>query len=140
MADWTDRAACRDEDPRLFFPADGEREGQRKWREVKAKRVCAPCPVQGDCLEYALARNEREGVWGGLNPDQRAREADRRAALPPPPKPALVVEKTCTRCGVVQPVAAFTKDAKQRDGLNPWCRGCTAEASRRRRAAEQAVA
>lgn len=30
-----------------------------------AKRFCAACPVQADCLDAALERREPWGVWGG---------------------------------------------------------------------------
>lgn len=30
-----------------------------------AKRVCAECPLMAECLEGALDRRERWGVWGG---------------------------------------------------------------------------
>lgn len=33
--------------------------------------------------------------------------------------------KTCSRCSRVQPLDAFTKDRKRRDGLNVYCRKCT---------------
>ncbi|MEZ5140291.1 MAG: WhiB family transcriptional regulator [Acidimicrobiales bacterium] len=31
------------------------------------------CPVQGACLEYAPARREKEGVWGGCTERERRR-------------------------------------------------------------------
>jgi hypothetical protein len=58
-----DSPACADE-PELWWskrPGDVER----------ARVVCAFCPVQGWCREYALAAGEREGVWGGLAPADR---------------------------------------------------------------------
>lgn len=68
---WMARALCAETDPDAFFP-----EGRAS--SAPAKRVCAACPVVGECLAYALAHDEREGVWGGLTPFQRARL--RRAA------------------------------------------------------------
>jgi hypothetical protein len=38
-----------------------------------AVRICAGCPVRPECLAYALAAGERDGVWGGLTPAERAR-------------------------------------------------------------------
>ena len=32
-----------------------------------AKRICQTCTVQTECLEYALANDERFGIWGGLS-------------------------------------------------------------------------
>ena len=29
------------------------------------------CPVQRECLEYAIAIGEMHGIWGGLNETER---------------------------------------------------------------------
>lgn len=62
----------------LFFADRNTLEGRAA--EAEAKRVCQRCPVQIDCLEYALAAYEHEGVWGGLNEDQRSRLRKHRKA------------------------------------------------------------
>lgn len=62
---WTARAACLDADPALFFP-------DRGGRVTRAKRICAICEVRRECLEMALAGNER-GIWGGLGEEDRRR-------------------------------------------------------------------
>ena len=46
--------------------------------ERKAKVVCAACPVQSECLTYAVSRPEKYGTWGGLNEEERASERRRR--------------------------------------------------------------
>ena len=69
---WQDAAACRGEDLMLFFGPDGERQPERDIRERKAKQVCASCPVRIECLNYAVARPEKYGTWGGLNEDERS--------------------------------------------------------------------
>jgi WhiB family redox-sensing transcriptional regulator len=76
--DWTLDAACQDEDPLLFFGPDGERQPERDVREEKAKQVCAGCPARTYCLDYAVSRPEKYGVYGGLNEDERASERRRR--------------------------------------------------------------
>ena len=38
----------------------------------------AACPVQAECLTYAVSRPEKYGTWGGLNEEQRASERRRR--------------------------------------------------------------
>ena len=43
--------------------------------QVRAKAICATCPVRGPCLDYALRIREQHGIWGGLN------EVERRALL-----------------------------------------------------------
>lgn len=65
-AAWTTHAACRDADPAWFFP-------DRGGRVTRAKRICAGCEVRAECLELALAGNERHGIWGGLGEEDRRR-------------------------------------------------------------------
>ena len=53
---------------------------------AQAKEICAECPVQEACLQYALATNQSAGVWGGLDEGdrrrlrRRIRDRDRRKA------------------------------------------------------------
>jgi WhiB family transcriptional regulator, redox-sensing transcriptional regulator len=75
---WQDAAACRGEDLVLFFGPDGERQPEREIRERKAKAICSRCPVRNECLDYAVARPEKYGTWGGLNEEERASERRRR--------------------------------------------------------------
>lgn len=49
-----------------FFPSRG---GATKV--AKAKKICAECPVQWDCFQYAYDGNELAGVWGGASIDER---------------------------------------------------------------------
>lgn len=58
------------------------------WPDAKAARGpgvqravagCRRCPVSQACLEYALAADERFGVWGGTLPEQRRQMRWRRA-------------------------------------------------------------
>ena len=66
QVDWQDRALCAQTDPESFFPEKG---GSTR----EAKRVCSGCEVQAECLEYALANDERFGIWGGLSERERRR-------------------------------------------------------------------
>jgi WhiB family transcriptional regulator, redox-sensing transcriptional regulator len=79
---WQDRAACRGMDVLLFFGPDDQADPEREIREAKAKAVCALCPVRGQCLDYALRNSIRNGIWGGLNEAERARERRHRARRP----------------------------------------------------------
>jgi WhiB family redox-sensing transcriptional regulator len=74
---WQDRAACRGMDALLFFGPDAEPRPEREIREAKAKAVCALCPVQAQCLDYALGQSIRYGIWGGLDEEERARKRRR---------------------------------------------------------------
>lgn len=69
--DWRDRAACLGMAAErasydLFFEPEYHNE---------AKKVCARCPVKGDCLRYALSNpwSSGEGVLGGMTPSERNR-------------------------------------------------------------------
>jgi WhiB family transcriptional regulator, redox-sensing transcriptional regulator len=64
--DWQDRALCAETDPEAFFPEKG---GSTR----EAKRICSGCEVRAQCLEYALAHDERFGIWGGLSERERRR-------------------------------------------------------------------
>lgn len=65
--DWRTRAACRASDSDLFFPeTTADVVGV-----AAAKAVCASCPVQEDCLSYAVELNQTEGIWGGHTPSER---------------------------------------------------------------------
>ena len=70
---WQQTGACRDAGSQSDFypPMHSERKPERLARERRAKSVCAACPVQVQCLEHAVAADERYGIWGGLNQDER---------------------------------------------------------------------
>lgn len=67
--DWRHGAACRDEDPELFFPITETGPGARQVDRAKA--VCARCPVRERCLEYALERGLDHGIFGGTTETER---------------------------------------------------------------------
>jgi WhiB family transcriptional regulator, redox-sensing transcriptional regulator len=68
-AEWWDLAACRNAEPELFFPISAT-QASRATVE-RAKRVCGSCPVQSQCLRYALRHRQEQGIWGGLTEDER---------------------------------------------------------------------
>ncbi|WP_265564587.1 WhiB family transcriptional regulator [Streptomyces hygroscopicus] len=61
---WHERALCAQTGAEFFFPEPGS-----SVRE--AKRICELCESRSACLEYALANDERFGVWGGLSEKER---------------------------------------------------------------------
>jgi WhiB family transcriptional regulator, redox-sensing transcriptional regulator len=63
---WQERALCAETDPEAFFPEKG---GSTR----EAKKICSGCEVKAECLEYALANDERFGIWGGLSERERRR-------------------------------------------------------------------
>lgn len=81
MDDTTNAAVdtpCR-QDPEAWFPPPG-------GSAPVARALCQTCPAIDPCLEAALDfegtvnRLGRFGIWGGLTPQQRANEAQLRAA------------------------------------------------------------
>lgn len=68
---WAELAACKDEDPELFFPISDIGPGARQTAQAKA--VCARCPVRSECLGYALDNGLDHGVFGGTTAEERRR-------------------------------------------------------------------
>ena len=70
--EWRELAACSGREDMLFFPPN-----EAEVHFVRAaKAVCEGCPVQADCLAYAIETSQTEGIWGGLT--SRERRAARR--------------------------------------------------------------
>jgi WhiB family transcriptional regulator, redox-sensing transcriptional regulator len=63
---WQGQALCAQTDPEAFFPEKG-------GSTSAAKRICLGCPVRARCLDYAVAHDERFGIWGGLSERERRR-------------------------------------------------------------------
>jgi WhiB family transcriptional regulator, redox-sensing transcriptional regulator len=68
-APWMTDAACRDEDPELFFPVSSGGAGAEQIRNATA--ICHRCGVQAECLRYALVNHVRYGIWGGRTEQER---------------------------------------------------------------------
>lgn len=76
--DWG-RAACREEDPELFFPIGV---GPLVEAQVEqARGVCHGCRIRPDCLEWSFASRQDTGIWGGMTEEERRAEARRRARV-----------------------------------------------------------
>ncbi|MDP9356150.1 MAG: WhiB family transcriptional regulator [Chloroflexota bacterium] len=56
-------APCEEGDPELWWPVRGD--------SPDAAAGCEVCPARAECLAYALAADERDGVWGGTLPAER---------------------------------------------------------------------
>jgi len=62
-AEWRLHAVCKQHDLSKWF--------SDTWHEQReAVSICKTCPVQNDCLSFALKYDER-GIWGGKS--ERAR-------------------------------------------------------------------
>ena len=64
--EWRMAGACRGLNPDIFYP-DEDSEAD------VAKAICESCVVQVACLEHALLRREKVGVWGGATERERRR-------------------------------------------------------------------
>lgn len=73
---WHADALCAQADPEAWFPEKGG-----STREAKA--ICGRCPVAAECVDDALTREERFGVWGGLSERERRRILRRMQAAQP---------------------------------------------------------
>ena len=69
---WREQGRCKGVDPETFYPEDDEDPG------AAAKQICAICPVREVCLEHALMRREKIGVWGGYTAKERRRIISQR--------------------------------------------------------------
>jgi len=69
--EWMQDGECRNYPPKAFFPSDGV-------GVDAARRICATCKVQAQCLEYALTARIDHGVWGGCSERERRRILKRR--------------------------------------------------------------
>jgi WhiB family redox-sensing transcriptional regulator len=75
IPDWTRDALCTEVGSDIFFPEKGE-------STAPAKKVCSHCPVINECLEWAIANDERFGVYGGKSERERRRiKRDRLATV-----------------------------------------------------------
>ena len=72
--EWLDRANCRGTDPEEFFPDAG-------GGGIQAKRICRRCEVTTECLNAAIERDEKFGVFGGMTRNERKRHAKRAARM-----------------------------------------------------------
>jgi WhiB family redox-sensing transcriptional regulator len=73
---------CHNSDPDLFFSETAA--------EINvAKSLCGQCPVQTQCLEAALSRQEPCGVWGGELFEDGSIIAKRRTVGRPRLAPAM---------------------------------------------------
>lgn len=128
--DWRTQAACRDEDPELFFPVGHS--GPAEVQIERALNVCRRCPVRSDCTQTAVERGETDGVWGVDPRELRritiAREvnpADRRTVRP----------SHCRNQHLLTDESTYIDSRGSRS-----CKRCRADAEHQRRLAARAKA
>lgn len=59
---------CRTSDPEAWWPDRGDVGGLAARMTFDA---CSVCAARDACLNYAVAADESEGVWGGTLPNER---------------------------------------------------------------------
>jgi WhiB family redox-sensing transcriptional regulator len=100
--DWREQADCRR--PGYFgtdhwFPT-GTTTDKDRAQAADAKAICRDCPVAMQCATWALDRQQTDGIFGGLDVDQR-RIIKRRAA-----------DRQLTDAGIAKEIRTeWTKDA-----------------------------
>jgi len=67
---WRDSAACRGIE-KDFYPASGKNNLRVRAVVKAALAVCKECPVQLDCLNWAVENKEFYGIWGGTTERER---------------------------------------------------------------------
>jgi hypothetical protein len=118
---WRRRAAC-DGTPIDMVPGGEDENDEGQPLEIaRAKKVCVPCPVRGECGWQAIEMRWR-GVWGGLTFAERERL---RLSLRPKYRPRVV--QPCSACDL--PCVPLYPD-------NPKCDLCLTEDDRPRHAAD----
>lgn len=92
---------CRNNDPDLWFPDTYHGDNART-----ARSLCGQCPVRVACLRRALRNCDQFGIFGGLDPDERARILVRigRPATPHALETAQRVEQVSRMVGRGIPV------------------------------------
>ncbi|WP_435222620.1 WhiB family transcriptional regulator [Streptomyces sp. Tue6028] len=128
VPDWELRAACRDEDPELWFSG--------RTRET-ATAMCNACQVLPECRtavlrrEAGLSRCDRAGIVAGLTGSQRY-ELEKRRARQPAPAATRPVEAGRSRgepapCGTR---AAYQRHVRRGEPADEACRAANARDAR----------
>ena len=69
---WKEQARCKGEPLNTFFivgPLENEKQAHADWSRIN--ELCGKCPVQQECLDYAVNNYIRQGIWGGKTFAQR---------------------------------------------------------------------
>lgn len=74
LDDFWDSAVCKTEQvpTGIFFGSEDESPQERTIRIAMAKSICQRCYVADECLQMAIANDER-GIWGGKTENERYR-------------------------------------------------------------------
>lgn len=62
---WQERGACRPHPTEWWFPEGHD--------HTPAQQICGTCPVQAQCLQWAVETPEYFGTWGGKSQQELSR-------------------------------------------------------------------
>jgi WhiB family redox-sensing transcriptional regulator len=74
---WHEDGLCRYHPQEVFYGSEDRSNKARHHPNLtvdevaKARRICNACPVQMECLDYAIRNREEFGIWGGSTAGQR---------------------------------------------------------------------
>jgi WhiB family redox-sensing transcriptional regulator len=68
---WRHQAACNNRPTDYWFPEQSRTTTTITPANQLAITICHTCPVQQQCLTWALTKPETHGIWGGLTAEQR---------------------------------------------------------------------
>jgi WhiB family redox-sensing transcriptional regulator len=71
------RCATSKADPDIFFMDDKDEANYDAMKTEIARSICGQCPIQKQCLEFAI-KEEMEGMWGGTTTSERRVAAHRK--------------------------------------------------------------
>lgn len=112
--DWMERGACVGTPPHLFF--------SELLEEIEhAKSICAVCPVELECREYAQQTRPSGGVWGGMSESERRgthrRELRAARVVASPPRSVC---PGCHKAGTTVPVGGGYGECVSCKARYPW--------------------
>jgi WhiB family redox-sensing transcriptional regulator len=89
---WHCQAACRGQPQELWYP-------ERRGQSAAGREICAGCPVQAECGEWAIVHNEEFGTWGAMDPTERKAVRRQRPELKARPRRDNVQNQATWRFG-----------------------------------------
>ena len=90
---WQNRALCNNMPTNLFFPGTDKRTDKQYW---ETHLICRECPVNIDCLEYALNQDLEYGLY--CLPER----VRRRLRSKPPKDLQATMEETFTTLDIIE--------------------------------------
>lgn len=91
---WRKRALCKDYPVEYWYPENPTAQGAF----AQAKSICDRCPVESECLDYAVANAEIHGMWGGKTERQRYKLMRARGVKPDRSRDDIFYIRQCQVC------------------------------------------